>query len=396
MARVLLACELGQGDDHVRRALPLALALRARGHEPVLALGDLPKVEPALAPHGLRLLQAPVWRARVGGLPPVHTYTDLMLRHGFVNAQGLRALARGWRDLVQLVQPALVLADHAPVALFATRGLGVPRLRCGDGFSCPPLATPMPPMTWWDARPEPFDTIGERNVVHVANQAAADLGLPAAASVAELLHAEADAVCTLPELDPYPGRTGTDCCGALAPAVEGAATPWPEGETASAFVALPANHPLLEPLVQALQAAGRRAVLQIAGCGPELAARLTAPGIVVARTPVPVAQVLRHAAHAVVDGHTAITQVLLRAGKPLLMLPTLLEQVMLARRVEQLGAGLRLEGEAPDLAAALWRLSADAGLATAARAFAERHRDTDDSRTLEAVVARAEALLAPH
>lgn len=394
MARVLLACELGQGDDHVRRALPLALALRARGHEPVLAMGDLPKVEPALAPHGLRLLQAPVWRARVGGLPPVHTYTDLMLRHGFVNAAGLRALARGWRDLAQLVRPDLVLADHAPVALFATRGLGLPRLRWGNGFSCPPLATPMPPMTWWDERPEPFDLIAERNVLHVANQASADLGLPAAANVAELLAAEADAVCTLPELDPYPGRPAAHCCGALAPAVEGIPTPWPEGETATVFVALPADHPQLDALVRALAASGRHAVLQLAGCSPEQAGRLSAPGIVVARTPVPLAQVVQHAAWAVVDGHTAITQVLLRAGKPLLLLPTLLEQVMLARRVEQIGAGLRLEGEAPDLVQASWRLAADTSLAAAARAFAERHRAEDDSRTLGAVVARAEGLLA--
>lgn len=394
MARVLLACELGNSDSHARRTLPLALALRAQGHEPLLAVNDLAKAEVALGPQGFRLLQSPLWRARVGGLPPVHSYTDILLRHGFVRATGLRALARGWRDLVELLQPDLLLLDHAPVALFATRGMGLPRLRCSDGFGCPPLATPMPPMTWWDPTPEPFDVIGERNALHVANQAATELGLPVADSIAELLAADADALCTLPELDPYPQRSNGSYCGALIAAHEGPATPWPGGDAACCFVAMRAQHPQLDALVAALQAAGQRAVLQLADATPEQAARLTLPGIVVSRTPVPMAQVVRHCSHAVVDGQLAITQALLLAAKPLLLMPVVLDQTMLAHRVQDLGAGLLLDSPSAALEPALRRLVDEPAWAAAAAAFAERHGGQDDSRTLAAVMAQVEALLA--
>ena len=396
MARVLLASEGGMSDSLLRRTLPLALALREQGHDPLLLVSDLAKAEALLGEHDLPLLQAPLWRARVSGLPPVHTYTDLMLRSGFAQTQGLRGLARGWRTLVQRLQPALLVLDHAPVALFATRAMGVPRLRYGDGFGCPPLTRPMPAMTWWDDRPEPFDAIGERNALHVANQAAAALGLPAAASIAELLQAEGEALCTLPELDPYPQRQGGSYCGLLRAAEEGADTPWPGGDAACCFVALRAEHPLLPALVAALQHADQRAVLQLADSTPEQARSLTAEGIVVARTPVPLAQVLRHCSHAVVDGHPAITQTLLLAGKPLLLLPTSLEQQMLAHRVQALGAGLLASAAgdaASELATLLKRLIDEPAWAAAAQAFAERHVDQADARTLAAVLARCRALL---
>ena len=399
MARVLLASELGTADSLLRRALPLALALRDFGHEPLLMVTDLPKAEALLGEHGLRLLQCPLWRSRVSGLPPVHTYTDLMLRCGFAQAQGLRSLARAWRDLVELLRPALLVLDHAPVALFATRAMRLPRLRYGDGFGCPPLTTPMPSMTWWDDTPEPFDTIGERNALHVANQVAVDLNLPAARSIAELLRAEGEALCTLPELDPYPQRQGGQYCGVLRASTEGVDTPWPGGESASCFVALGRKHPCLATLVDALQAAGLRAVLQVPGCTPEQAQALTAQGIVVARTPVPVAQVLRHCSHAVVDGHPAIAQALLLAGKPLLLLPTMLEQRMLAQRVRDLGLGLMAEASSsPDgvaeLAKTLRRLIDEPGWTEAAQDFAGRHAEQSDRRTLALVLAQCDDLMA--
>lgn len=393
MARVLLANELGTGVESMRRLRALALALRERGHDPVLALPDLPRAEAALGEPGLRLLQGPSWRSRVGGLPPVHTYCDLLLRHGFVHAQGLRGLARAWRDLVALLQPALLVLDQAPVALFATRGQAAPRLRFGDGHGCPPLATPMPPMTWWDPTPEPFDTIGERSALHVANQAASELGLPRADSIADVLAADDDALCTLPELDPYAGRIGGHYCGSLIAADEGLATPWPGGQEACCFVDLPAHHPQLEALVRALRAVGQRAVLRLTDGTPDQAAQLTGGGVVVARTAVPLTQVKRHCSHAVVDGSVAATHAALLAGKPALLLPTLLEQTMLARRVQDLGLGLCADGTTPPLPHLLRRLIEEPAWAAAAAAFAERHREQGDRRTLDTVAARCEALL---
>ena len=97
LARVLIACETPVGDAALRRAGALAQVLQQAGHEPLLAVPDLPRAESLLADSGVALLPSPTWQTRVEGLPAVHTYTDLLLRQGFADATGLRGLARGWR-----------------------------------------------------------------------------------------------------------------------------------------------------------------------------------------------------------------------------------------------------------------------------------------------------------
>ena len=54
MARYLFAWELGGDYGHLARLLPVALELRARGHEVVFAVRDLMGAEKLLTPHGIR------------------------------------------------------------------------------------------------------------------------------------------------------------------------------------------------------------------------------------------------------------------------------------------------------------------------------------------------------
>ena len=70
MARVLLAWELGAGTEHLAHLVPLALRMRARGHEPVFAVSDVTRAEATLGAHGLPYLQAPLWQPRLLAPPP--------------------------------------------------------------------------------------------------------------------------------------------------------------------------------------------------------------------------------------------------------------------------------------------------------------------------------------
>ena len=397
MARILLGCELGNGYGHLTRLLPLALALRERGHDPVFAVNDLGKAESVLGPHRLPVLPCPQWRNRVDGLPPMRNYTDILLRFGFVDALGLRGLARGWMHLVALLQPALLVLDHSPVALFATRGGGVPRVRFGDGFCCPPLRTPMPPFDWWRPRDDPFDAIGERNAAHVANLAATELGLPAADSVARLLRADDEFLCTFAETDHYGARDGAHYLGpVLDPGeADGPAMPWPGGDGPCAFVYLRPVYPHLDALLAALQAGPWRAVLHVPGLAPARAKALSSARLQFSPAALPMAEVIRRCDVAISHGGYGTSHALLLAGKPQLLLPRQMEQAMTGQRLQALGAGLVAEiGEQPpDFAALLQRLHGDAGLTAAASAFARRHAGYDSAATVAALVQRCEALL---
>ena len=85
---------------------------------------------------------------------------------------------------------------------------------------------------------------------------------------------------------------------------------------------------------------------------------------------------------------------MLLAGKPLLLLPLMLEQRLTADAVVRLGAG---ERAAPnDVASVREKLDAllgSDGHAAAARRFAENHADFDPAAQVEKIVRRVEELL---
>ena len=97
---------------------------------------------------------------------------------------------------------------------------------------------------------------------------------------------------------------------------------------------------------------------------PTLLERYAAPHLVFSAKPLDLAQTAREADAAVTyAGMSTVTSFLLK-GKPLLLLPGHLEQFLLARRVEEMGAGLLVNPEQPpaDLELKLCRLPVRTGL----------------------------------
>ncbi|MFO1328522.1 MAG: hypothetical protein U1F56_14285 [Rubrivivax sp.] len=397
MARIALISELGVGHDHLRRLAWLARVLRTRGHDPVFVVNDTVKADAVVGDQGFPVLPTPAWRAPVAGLPQARTYTDLLLRHGFVDAAGLRGLVRAWRHLLRVLDPALLVFDHAPVAMFATHRGGRPRLRCGDGFGCPPLATPMPLFQWWAPSEDAFDQIAERTVVHMANQVAAELGEAPVAAVADFLAADAEALCTAAELDPYGLRDEPVCVGPVVPPAPatGPGLPWPDGSGPLAYVQLRADYALLEPLLAALRRQGWRVVAHLSGLSSARARALADDRLLFAPEPPPVHEVAEHCQAAISHGGYGSAHALAQAGRPQLLLPQQVSQAMLARRLQALGAGVAVDAGGAEIDVAAWldRLRDDAGMAASAAALAARLSRRDAGAAVDAIVQRCEALL---
>jgi UDP:flavonoid glycosyltransferase YjiC (YdhE family) len=89
------------------------------------------------------------------------------------------------------------------------------------------------------------------------------------------------------------------------------------------------------------------------------------------------------------------TQALVTAGKPVLLLPTHVEQMMTSKAVQSLGAGLVVDYErpAPDFRKLIKRLIDEPAFAKAAQAVAARHAGDDPAERLTAIVDRIEAVI---
>ena len=152
MARILFAWELGANLGHLGQLALLAKALRAQGHEPIFALRDVTRAESVVG--GFPFVQAPVWPARppAASMSPC-SYPEIMQHHGYGDREGLLAMVKAWRQILQWTAPHAVVFDHAPTALLASRGLDLARVLYGVGFSSPPRRCPLPSFRVWEDVP---------------------------------------------------------------------------------------------------------------------------------------------------------------------------------------------------------------------------------------------------
>src|SRR5471030_2903727 len=201
MARVLCACEFGGDLGHVRRLVPVAIELRAMGHEVTVAFRDSAYLEIARA-EGLESFIAPLLRApRMVNPSPVN-FSDVLLNLGFDDRLGLAGALRAWRSFYDLIAPDVVVADYAPTALIAARHAGIACVTVGSGFSLPMLRDPLPALRPWAAIDPAILRALDDRLVNSVRGALGATGVAATRHARDLFEAAAHLLCTFPEIDP--------------------------------------------------------------------------------------------------------------------------------------------------------------------------------------------------
>jgi UDP:flavonoid glycosyltransferase YjiC (YdhE family) len=399
MARFLFAWELGGDYGHLSRLLPIALGLRARGHTVDFAVRDLLVAETLLTPHGLRALQAPLWLSRLTNMPDPISYAEMLMRFGFLNPATLTGICRAWRHLVDLLRPDVLVLDHAPTALLATRGLGLPRANIGTGFCIPPDGRPMPAFRWWTRENPARVADSERHVLQTANAVMQVLNAPPLVALEELARCDLELLCSFPELDHYAAplaRGAVAWIGPLNDLGQGAEPVWPDGDGPRVFAYLKGGFGALDVVLGALKASGARVLAHVPGAARKTLQVHTTPRMRFSEAPLDMRRLAEEADLAVCHAGAGTASAMLLAGKPLLLLPMQLEQLMVARCIAQLGAAVLVPHEAPDSTLARLRGAlADTGLREAAARFASAHAHHDTAQAIAGVVARCEALSLP-
>lgn len=394
MARIVFAWELGGDYGHIARLLPLALELRRRGHDPVFAVRELHGAEMLLAPHDLTWFQAPLWIGSVVNLPDAAGYAELLMRFGFLNPRSLTGICRAWRNLLVVLKADMVVMDHAPTALLATRGLPLARVNLGDGFCIPPASRPLPLFMWWQRGNPVRQADSEERVRQVANATLLALDAPPLLYLAELFDCELSLFLSFTEFDHYPGRHGAEFLGPVFSLGQGAPATWPAGETPRVFAYLKAGYGALERVLGALREAPVRVLAHVPGAARETLKRNASPTVHFSEAPVDILAAGAGCDLAICHGGHGTVAAMLLAGKPLLLLPMQAEQAMTAHGLEKLGVALAV---APEAAGQLQRivkraLGAD-GPGMAARAFAARHQGYDTAATVAHAADRCAGLL---
>ena len=332
---------MGANLGHIDRMLVTARALRNRGHEVTFLLRDVSRAHTRVVGEGFAMGQAPVWLPHMANPPRLGNYTSVLAAAGWLDPAGLAALVCAWRTWLDLLQPDLLIADHAPTALLAARGRGLPVWAVGNSFELPPPGAHFPAMAWWDPAAEARCSDDDARLLLSTNQALTLLGDAPLRRLPDLFTTAHQALTSLPEFNhygSYPARIAQP--GASYIGDQGVAPAWPPGKGHRAFVYLSPTHADFRAVMGALQTLGWAALVHAPGLADEAAARLGGPQVRFERKPVQTDAAV--AAADVVVSHASMGLVCAAAlaGKPQLVLPSHMEQMMVARRVVQAGVGL--------------------------------------------------------
>jgi UDP:flavonoid glycosyltransferase YjiC (YdhE family) len=396
MAKILYTWELGEDLGHIHRFLALATRLSAHGHEVVLAAKDLSRIESLPSMQNYVALQSPLWLNAVKGLPePQVCYADILQRCGYLDAKGLLGMVKAWRWLFNIINPQLLIADHAPTALLASRGLGFPRVTYGSGFFSPPRTTPMPSMRPWMNLPAHRIKDSEAAVLQTINQVLAEIGEHPMHALADLFAVEDHFLMTPEELEHYPARGPASYMGPVLSERGGATPEWPKGPGKKIFAYIKTSHPQTKQLFMQLLDSPFNVLAYVPGLSEERCHEMQAPNIHFSSRPVDMHYVTQHAK--AILCHAGVGTILhgLLAGLPVLLLPITLEQVLVARNVSRNGMGIFIDPDqgVPDFIAVIREIVKNPLYSKNAQRFARKYAGMKEDEILATVMKRCEELM---
>jgi len=390
MARILLGWELGSGLGHIANLLPVAEALSARGHEPILAVRDVAGIWPLVRDSGLAILPAPVFfdRPHFSG-DGFHSYADLLAQHGYDDAEALEPMVRAWRQIIESTQPQLVVAEHAPTLCLACYGL-LPVINLGTGFTVPCEQDGDFPVL----SPGGANQATAKRVHKTLDQVLRRLGqMPPSPVIRAVLGDESLAI-VMAELDPYRMNRLSPALGPLQPAP----LPSPLPDAPSCLVYLPAAHPDMEALLTGLIDLPMPGIAYVRDATPRIIDWLRATPFEIVTRPLDLGSVLPHVSVVLHHGGVGISQYCLAAGRPQVIAPVYFEQQLNCSAMQALGVTIKL-------GAALSPVQSGLALERAVRTrrlhqFAQRQAHNVQARyargSLDNVVETILARLQPH
>jgi len=315
--------------------------LQKEGHEISFIMRSLHMAGEIFHGRGVKCYQGPVVLPRhVDVVMPIDSYPKILHNAGYDKASRLSGMISAWRNLIELIDPDLMVFDYSPTAMLATRDMGAGRIAIGTGFHLPPDIRPIPYFISSSEDKEGQNELleFENKVLSTINEALELNGLKPLSCFLELLDADKKILRTFAEMDHYGCREGVVYAGILK-SPPGEPPEWPPFNGPKIFAYLKPFKTL--PMLFDTLNRKRYPTLVYADKIPQDVVRNAASTTLkFVDNPQDMSAIGQQADAVICNaGHGTTTEMLL-SGVPLLLLPLNAEQHMVVANVERMGAGL--------------------------------------------------------
>ena len=354
--RILAAWELGGNLGHVTKIARIVEHLQdeATLHIALREPWQLRIVAPELSCNLLPAPYAPSRRLQKGE-DPAENYAGILLTEGWDQRSKLSGLFEAWRGVIASVRPDVLIAQSAPTALLAARGLGLKTAVVGDGYDSPPLRQPMP--TFFrnsaligDERPGIAER-QEAQALATANKVLGEFGIAQADRFCDLITPDLSLLVCWPFNDHYVARDSLQPGHApyLGPIISnesGKRYRWVDRGGTKIFAYLRPGAPQAAKGLHALAAMGKHqnVICAAPGLSDEARRSLLDHGVQVEDGPIQLGPLLPDCDIGLSHGSHGISAAFVAAGVRQLTLPNHREQSMQARALANHGLSVGLEG----------------------------------------------------
>ncbi|MCP4470514.1 MAG: glycosyltransferase family 1 protein [Gammaproteobacteria bacterium] len=380
MARILFAWECGGGLGHLTLYRELIDQLTGDGHAVVFVTRSLASAIKVFGERTVTLVQAPVRMENLEeGVPSPRSYLHVLKNQGFADAEGLFGRFKAWLALYEMWQPDLIISDHSPTAIFTAQHYpGAKLVMSGNGFMVPPdehpfQAFPIAPHFTREVLLEEEQRFLDQHI----NPLMQAMGGSRYDRLCDAFKADARWICQFREIDHYPDRETANYIG---PAIAGAGESpvWPAGQGSKVFAYLKPHEGLAE-LLSLIRQLGLPTLIKGDRLPAGIERQFTGPTIRFADKLQDMIEVANNCDLGITNGSPTITSQFLLAGKPVLMIPLHIEQLISSKAIEGIGCGIAVDylREQPfSYPTALAELMAtDNRYRRAAQDFAKAHKD---------------------
>ena len=387
MARILFTWELGGGLGHTLSHRALMEALITDGHEIWFAMRNLEQAAKLFEGIEVHCIQAPRNIPDTNNpYETISSYAHLLHNVIFHSIDSIKKTTKEWQQIFARISPDVLIADHSPGALFASRGLPLIRTQIGTGFTIAPNSIePMPNLRNWLEVDKKILLEEEKQVLGRLNKVAMDINIPVLPYLAELYKADRQYLMTFSELDHITKRNSDEYYGITISGF-GEDPLWPEVKGKKIFAYLK-PFKTITSLLSTLKTSGLPTLIYYAGKITKDIKGFECESLKIVENTLNISKVAPQCDVAITHaGHGTATELLL-AGCPLLLLPLNLEQYMFAERVSAMGAGLSAPLLKPEgMAGKLHLLLSDPAYKLAANAFSSKYSDCDNKKIIADIV----------
>ena len=397
MSRILFAWELGANLGHLLRDVPVAEELRKAGHEVVFAVRDTRVAADILVPRQFDFVQSPIFIGSVRLAEPPANYAELLEAEGWCNRVALRGHLYAWLGIISMGKFDTVIADHAPGALVAAHVAGCIGVAFGNGFEIPPDIEPMPTIRSWQQYSEDRLMASQRRVLSDINAVVVELGGKEFARLGEIFPAN-PIFGTFAELDHYGQRKDACYVGSIHGLSHAAEISWPSGVGQRVVVYLRSLQQATVEVITALAKLHVSAICVIPGADAQFKAKYQSDAITIVEHPVALDSLFENADALIGYASVGVMTEALLKGVPILMIPTTVEQYLVAKRAEAIGVGILISG-VPDrdrIHTAIASLLSEARFKDSAGKFAERYAQVTPASASYDAAQRINKLLIRH